>query len=143
MDFRLLGPLENAGDGQQPYRLPGTRLPALLAMLLLNANRTVGFEQLARGVWGEPPRAASSNLRTYVAQLRRALIAAGGTGSTLTTQAGGYRLTIDRTELDLIRFEGLADAAEQAMRRADPHTALRLFRQALDLKRWTCGAANL
>ena len=43
--FRVLGPLEVWFDGA-PVKIGGARQRALLAMLLLNANRVVSREQL-------------------------------------------------------------------------------------------------
>ena len=40
MQFRLLGPVE-VGDGHERIDLGGAKQRALLALLLLNANRTV------------------------------------------------------------------------------------------------------
>jgi hypothetical protein len=45
MDFRLLGPLE-ASAGSTPLRVPAGKQRALLAILLLNANRTVVRDQI-------------------------------------------------------------------------------------------------
>ena len=59
--------------------LPGVRQRLLLAMLLVNANRTVPAVRLIDELWGADlpadPRAA---LRTQVSRLRRALGPAGG-----------------------------------------------------------------
>jgi len=50
-EYRLLGPLEvRAGDG--PLPLGGRKQRALLALLLLNANRVVSRERLVDGLWG-------------------------------------------------------------------------------------------
>jgi DNA-binding SARP family transcriptional activator len=45
MDFRLLGPLE-VDNGDAPIGLGGAKQRALLALLLLNANRTVASDRL-------------------------------------------------------------------------------------------------
>ena len=45
MEFRLLGPLE-ARDGDRELRLRGGKERALLALLLLNANRTLALERI-------------------------------------------------------------------------------------------------
>jgi hypothetical protein len=53
VDFRMLGPLE-VGDGESRVRLPARKPGALLARLLLDANRPVA---VARN-W--PPSAGSA-----------------------------------------------------------------------------------
>jgi DNA-binding SARP family transcriptional activator len=52
MDFRLLGPLE-VDNGDAPIGLGGAKQRALLALLLLNANRTVASDRLV----DDPPGA--------------------------------------------------------------------------------------
>jgi DNA-binding SARP family transcriptional activator len=134
LSFRLLGPLEVAG-GTRSCRVVGTRLAALLAALLLNGDRVVSTGRLARALWDAPPRAARSNIRTYVAELRRLLVDAGGQRSLLTTEPTGYRLRIGPHELDAVRFERLAEQGERALRLAGPGAALPAFERALSLWR--------
>ena len=76
MEFRLLGPLEvRAGDG--PLPLGGAKQRALLALLLLNANRVVSRERLIDELWGEdPPETAVKTVQ--VLRLAAAEAAAGG-----------------------------------------------------------------
>ena len=71
--FRLLGVLE-VGTVE---RLGGPRQRAVLAALMLRANATASIGYLTRAAWDDPPAAPESNLRTYVAGLRRALREAG------------------------------------------------------------------
>ena len=54
MDFRLLGPLEVAGDGDGGPTAPiGTgRQRALLALLVLHANETLTSDRLIGELWG-------------------------------------------------------------------------------------------
>jgi DNA-binding SARP family transcriptional activator len=53
MDFRILGPLEAFDKGRD---LPpaGSKRRALLALLLLNANKTLTVDRLVDELWGEP-----------------------------------------------------------------------------------------
>ena len=54
MEFGLLGTLEvRAGDGPLPLGAPKQR--ALLALLLLHANRVVARERLIDELWGDEP----------------------------------------------------------------------------------------
>ena len=71
--FGILGPLEASRSG---YVLPlgGPRQRAVLALLLIEANRVVSMDRLADDVWGgDPPEGWASTLQTYVFHLRRAL----------------------------------------------------------------------
>ena len=73
MRFRLLGPLE-IEDVADEALVRRTKPRALLAMLLLNANRPVSTERLVAGLWGdEEPATALGALQNYVSQLRKAL----------------------------------------------------------------------
>ncbi|HKB28955.1 MAG TPA: winged helix-turn-helix domain-containing protein, partial [Candidatus Limnocylindrales bacterium] len=104
MDFSILGPVEaTAQDGA--LSLGGPRQRALLAYLLLHANRVVAADQLASELWEAPPRDAHAALQNQVSRLRKAL------GERLVTHAPGYLLRVEAGELDLDRFRAaVADA---------------------------------
>ena len=56
MQFAILGPLDvRAADGQQ-LALGGPQQRALLAVLLVNANRVVSTDRLISWLWGETRR---------------------------------------------------------------------------------------
>ena len=54
MEFRILGPLEVVAD-RQPLRLGRRKQRAVLAILLVHANRVVSLDRLVEEVWGEEP----------------------------------------------------------------------------------------
>jgi len=102
MQFRILGPLEVEGDGE-PLALGGAKQRAVLAVLLLHANRVVSRDRLIDAVWGErAPETAYSALQGYVSALRKALGA-----DLILTRAPGYVLETAPTSVDLGRFEAL------------------------------------
>ncbi len=70
LEFRLLGAFE-VSVGGRTLALPGNRPRALLAALVLRPNCLLGVGDLAEAVWDVPPSAPESNIRTYVAGLRR------------------------------------------------------------------------
>jgi DNA-binding SARP family transcriptional activator/tetratricopeptide (TPR) repeat protein len=117
MRFRLLGPVEVDRAGG-PVDLGGPRQRAVLAALLLRANETVGVSRLCADVWDLPPRAAESNLRTYVARLRSIVDDPDEAVERLGTRQG-YRLTVGRDELDVTVFEDLAERGRVAMAAGD------------------------
>jgi DNA-binding SARP family transcriptional activator len=127
MEFRILGPLEVVED-DRPVRLDRRRLRALLAYLLLHANRPVSADQLIDEVWGpEPPKTAAASLQNYVSRLRKAI------GSDLiVSQAPGYLLRVDPERFDLARFERLVAEARRA---AEPRERAEKLRTALSLWR--------
>ena len=70
MQLRVLGPIEASADGRS-LTLGGTKQRAVLAMLCLEANRTVSADRLIEGLWGErPPTSAAKMVQNYVWRLR-------------------------------------------------------------------------
>ena len=118
--FRLLGPLAPAaGSGKRP---------ALLALLLLSANRVVSTDRLMDDLWdGDPPATAAVAIQNAISQLRR-LVGA----DRIVTHPGGYELRIAAGEFDVHQFErGLADATEAT----EPGSKLARLNEALALWR--------
>jgi predicted ATPase/DNA-binding SARP family transcriptional activator len=115
MEFRILGHLEVLEDGRR-IDLGGAKQRALLAILLLHANEVVSTDRLIDALWeDEPPDTAQTALQVYVSQLRKVL-----GKERLETRAPGYRLQLAGAELDLARFEQLAEER--------PREALALWR---------------
>ncbi|WP_066944075.1 AfsR/SARP family transcriptional regulator [Microtetraspora fusca] len=130
MQFRLLGQTEVLIDGAT-VPLPGPRQRALLAALLLSANRPITVDHLVDAVWGEePPASAGPNLRQHLTALRRRL---GTEASRIVGRPGrGYLIEVRPGELDLDVFTGLV---QQARGRAEPEEVVDLLSQALALWR--------
>jgi len=126
-EFRLLGPLEAVAD-TRPLALPPGKPSALLARLLLDANRVVPAETLVEALWGEePPASARKVLQAHVSNLRKLL-----GPERIETHASGYALIAGSGDVDLARFErltGEAGAESSPSRRAE------LLRAALALWR--------
>ena len=109
MEFRILGPLEVIEDGRT-VDVGGAKQSALLAVLLLNANRVVSTDRLIDALWGErSPETAQKALQVYVSQLRKAV----GRERILTI-GPGYEARVDPGELDLDRFQTLVAAGKPA-----------------------------
>jgi DNA-binding SARP family transcriptional activator/tetratricopeptide (TPR) repeat protein len=114
MEFCLLGPLA-VRRGDTAVTVQAGKQRAVLAALLLNANRVVAVEELAETLWGTaPPPSARLTVQNYVVRLRKALGDAGR--SRITTQPPGYVISVAAGELDITRFEVLLGAARQAAR---------------------------
>ncbi len=126
-EFRLLGPLEASID-DVPVELPAGKPRALLARLLLDANRVVPVDTLVESIWGDPaPASARKVLQVYVSQVRKVLGA-----EAIETRSPGYVLRVAREDVDLGRFEALAERARGA---GDPARSAELLGQALALWR--------
>ena len=116
MEFRILGPLEVVEGGRQ-IELGGAKHRALLAVLLLHANEVVSTDRLIDALWEEQSaEGGRKTLQVYVSQLRKTL-----GKDRVQTKAPGYRLRVERDELDLERFERLAASGQL-------HEALTLWR---------------
>jgi DNA-binding SARP family transcriptional activator len=128
--YRVLGPVELSLDGSE-IALPSAKLRALLAVLLLEANRTVSTDRLIEALWDEtPPRSARKNLHQYVHRLRALLGTAGG-AHRLLRRTTGYSLTVRPGELDLERFESLAQEGRDLALRGEAEPAADRLRAAL------------
>src|SRR5215213_1596143 len=121
MDLQLLGPIE-ARFGDRTVVLGARKQRAVLAMLGLEANRTVSADRLAEGLWGEePPSSAPKMVQLYVSHLRRTL---EGNGARIVTHGRGYEpfAAAEIRRLDQLRLraaEFAIDADLEAGRHAD------------------------
>ncbi|MDG4786242.1 transcriptional regulator [Micromonospora sp. WMMD1102] len=135
MRFRILGPLSVEIAGA-PLRIRSARVSALLATLLLEANRTVPTERLIEAVWGwHAPATARTQLTIVVSQLRRLLARAGVPRPVVFTETAGYRLAATADELDVLLFERYVADADRAASTGRPAEAVSRYRCALDLWR--------
>jgi DNA-binding SARP family transcriptional activator len=140
MDYRILGPLEVCQDGRT-LDLPGDKQRALVAILLLHANKAVSADRLIDGLWGErPPPTANKALQVHVSRLRRALDTNGRSPAdpsdvVLVTRGHGYLLRVEPGELDVDRFRTLVQDGRGALATGDADLAARLLADALALWR--------
>jgi DNA-binding SARP family transcriptional activator len=138
MEFRILGPLEVDEDGRR-VELGGARQRALLAILLTRANQVVSRDRLIDELFGEEPReSAGALLQVYVSRLRKALEPGRErrqqTG-VVVTKAPGYLVRVGPDELDLARFERLAEEGRSALAGSAPEIARERLVEALALWR--------
>ncbi|NRQ38559.1 hypothetical protein HII36_43060 [Nonomuraea sp. NN258] len=97
----LLGAVR-AWRGRQEILLGQPRQRAALALLALEAGRTVSVDRLIEGLWGErPPAGARSLVQGYVSRLRPALTRAG---VTITYNPQGYLLALPTEQVDVHEF---------------------------------------
>ncbi|WP_181777384.1 BTAD domain-containing putative transcriptional regulator [Amycolatopsis pittospori] len=133
MRVTLLGPVgAEAGDGT-PVDIGGARLRMLLARLALDPGRPVPATALIDGLWGaEPPADAANALQSLVSRLRKVLRAEG---VSLDSGPGGYRLDVDREDVDVFRFERLAAEGRAELAAARDSGAAAILSDALGLWR--------
>ncbi|WP_433894036.1 AfsR/SARP family transcriptional regulator [Streptomyces sp. CA-111067] len=135
MDFRILGSLE-AWSGQTRLTLGGPRERKVLALLLLDANRTVSLAHLVDALWDEaPPATAEKQIRNAVSRLRAVFEAGPAQAGHITVEgAAGYRIEVPEQALDAAVFERETAEADAAAAAGDLVGAADLLRAALD--RW-------
>src|SRR5436190_6548697 len=137
-EFGILGPLQVCRAGRA-VPLGGPRQRAVLALLLLEANRVVSMDRLAEDIWaGHPPEGWATTLQIYVVHLRRALEPGRpkwAAASVLVTKGRGYLLQVDPGQLDAARFQDGFAAGRAALEAGRPAEAAQTLRQALELWR--------
>jgi DNA-binding SARP family transcriptional activator len=128
VEYRILGAVEvSRPDGAVVPTGPTQRL--MLALLLLASGGVVSPDRLCEELWGERlPSDPGAALRSQLSRLRRLL---GPGAADLVAAGGGYRLRVERSQVDSSQFDDLiADA-----RRVAGEEALALFDRALGLWR--------
>jgi DNA-binding SARP family transcriptional activator len=140
-DIKLLGSLEATLDDVSIVP-SGSKPRQLLAVLALNAGRAVSASTLMAELWGQvPPRAASTTLHTYIGKLRKGMEHAmrgqfdGDAKRILVTEPIGYNLRAPGGDIDVDRYENLANAGRIAADQSDYETASRTLGAALSLWR--------
>ena len=132
MHIRVLGSSEVVADDGQVVPVPGARLNALFIALVLHCGRVVSADRLAEILWNDRPPARMDNaLQRHVSTLRRVL----GRPEAVERRDTGYRLTVDRTVIDLYEFEAMAASGQRALHDGDPSRARELLAGALELWR--------
>ncbi|WP_432973015.1 BTAD domain-containing putative transcriptional regulator [Dactylosporangium sp. CA-233914] len=135
MHFGVLGPLAVWTDKGEPVTIPGRKVRALLAALLLHEGRAVSVDGLVESLWGEAaPADPGAALHVRVSQLRRALEGAEPGGrDCVVSQPPGYALRATPDAVDAARFTALLHEAAQTA--GDPRTRAGLLAEALGLWR--------
>ena len=124
--FCILGPLLVLRGGVA-VSLPHGRVSVLLAALAMSPGQQITADRLADVLWPEKrPERVRDSLQTQAARLRAVV------PGVVVTAGDGYLLDVDADQVDLLRFRGLARAAEQA---SEAEVALSLLDQALGLWR--------
>ncbi|GAB3880548.1 AfsR/SARP family transcriptional regulator [Terrabacter terrigena] len=133
LTIRLCGGLTLSGGGAAlgPRQLGGAKVRQVLLALCLHHETGVSKARLVELLWGvAPPHGAMATLESYVSLLRRRLeVLVGGTAGPVLTMPGGYRLDVDRVDLDIRRFRRLRVAARDGG--ATSAGALRRYASAL------------
>ncbi|MEV6377572.1 BTAD domain-containing putative transcriptional regulator [Micromonospora musae] len=135
--FGVLGEVR-ADDARGPVALRGARQRAVLARLLVARGRVVPVDRLLDALWAEPPDGAVAALRTFVADLRRALEPERPPRQPprlLVTVPPGYALHPADGAVDAWRFEAAVGESAELLTAGKPGEALTRLDDALALWR--------
>ncbi|QMU79303.1 AfsR/SARP family transcriptional regulator [Streptacidiphilus sp. PB12-B1b] len=120
MRIRLLGPLTVIDADGSAVELAGARLRTLLAALALEAGQPVSSARLIDTLWPDArPGNPANALQALASRLRGAI----GRDLVAATPAG-YRLELDRAQIDVHRFEALLRQPGDAVPRLGAALAL-------------------
>jgi SARP family transcriptional regulator, regulator of embCAB operon len=134
--FLILGPIEILSE-RRHIEVRGAFQRALLVTLLASTGNFVLTDTLIDELWrGAPPRRVGNALQAHVSRLRRTLenLDPGRQTPQLVTLPSGYRLVLDRDEVDAAIFiQAIQEIRTQ--HRMDPEGATQRLRAALSLWR--------
>ncbi|MEV6561521.1 BTAD domain-containing putative transcriptional regulator [Nocardia sp. NPDC051756] len=123
----LLGAFQ-VSRGEAALSVPGARLQGLVVRLALAGGRVVPQGVLVDAIWAaDLPADPAHALQALVSRLRRIL----GSSGDVVQVAGGYRLAVD--DVDAVRFEQLAAAGREHLRRGDVNAAAAALGEAVQL----------
>jgi predicted ATPase/DNA-binding SARP family transcriptional activator len=125
----VLGELEVRVDGRS-VNLGGPTPRRLLLHLVLRRNQVVTLDELIEELWPEPPVHPEKALHVLVSRVRASL---GAARDRLSSRAGGYRLELSDSELDLARAAAMEAKASTLLSASRFDDAATIAAQALDL----------
>ena len=128
LEFKVFGELQVTDDGDQ-VAVARPKCQALLALLISQHPHGVSADGVAEALWptADSDKAANS-VRVHLTFLRRSLQAAP---AVILLTAGRYSLAVDRSEIDVLRFEDLGLEARNVAAAGDPRQACALYERAL------------
>ena len=127
--YLVLGKMVVQQNGRQIV-IERPRRRAVLAYLLLSANRVVSADELIAAVWGDAqPRTARAQIHADISAIRRRF--RGEHLPSIDTSGSGYVIAVDTSDVDADLF---AQRVAQATG-AQPRVAAPLLRDALGLWR--------
>jgi DNA-binding SARP family transcriptional activator len=134
VEYGILGSLEASRAGRQ-LALGGAKQRAVLAILLIGANRVVTTDELVESLWPEnPPGRPQTAIQGYVSQLRKVLNP-DRPFEVIVTEPAGYQLRLDRGDLDLFRLESSLRNGRDTLDAGRADDAAKMFSDALSLFR--------
>ncbi|MCU1371947.1 MAG: embR 1 [Ilumatobacteraceae bacterium] len=137
--FQLMGGLaawRTAAAGPVELELGGPQPRRLLAALLLSLGQPLPPDRLIELVWGDgAPASARGSLQASISNLRRVLEPArppARSPQVLVLRPGGYQLLVERSQVDVGRFEAEVTSAAADAAAGRPAAVVRRLEGAVD-----------
>lgn len=111
----VLGPIEVTDAEGRPVEVGSRRRRELLGRLVAAGGRAVPLAVLVDDLWEDPPSTAAGTVRTFVAELRRALEPERlprARPRIIETVGTGYAVRVPRAAVDALRFEDAVRAVD-------------------------------
>ena len=125
VEFHVLGPV-TVTSGSESLRIGGLKQRTVAAMLIARSGQSLTADVLARAVYGdEVPERSRRLIQTYVSTLRSIV------GDVISKDGDGWTLTVDRADVDAIRFHDMYESANSLA----PQDAAAVLQDALSIWR--------
>jgi DNA-binding SARP family transcriptional activator len=129
--FRVLGSLDLLID-DRPVPINSARQRIILAVLLMAPDHVVTVDRLIDAVWDDdPPATARAQIQICISALRRAM----GQPNLIDTSPSGYRIRVQRDQLDYAMFDSAVVRGRAVAAQGDLDAAFKCLDRALQLWR--------
>lgn len=126
--FGVLGPV-TVTEGTTALNIGGPKQRTVLALLIAHAGDAVSIDSIIGSVWGDDAASNAKRIaQTYVATLR------GEVGDAIVKAGQGWRLDVERHQIDAAAFEDLYTTARDVLE-SNPQRASVALREALAMWR--------
>ena len=126
--FGVLGPV-TVTDDTSGLNIGGPKQRTVLALLVAHIGGPVSIDTIVDAVWGDDAAPNAKRIvQTYVATLRSVV------GDAIVKSGPGWRLVVDRSQVDAAEFEDLYESARDVVE-ANPQRASVALREALAMWR--------
>ena len=126
--FGVLGPV-TVTDGTSALNIGGPKQRTVLALLVAHSGGPVSIDSIVDAVWDDDAAPNAKRIvQTYVATLRSVV------GDAIVKSGPGWRLVVDRSQVDDAEFEDLYESARDVVE-VNPQRASVALREALAMWR--------
>jgi DNA-binding SARP family transcriptional activator len=130
--FSVLGSLEVRADDGSCIEILRPRLRSLLVILLVNNNKLMSTDRIARLLWDQDaPPGSTHAIHSYISSLRKIV----GGSSPLANARPGYRINVSSDELDIEEFRSQHAEGVREFQQGELGRANKALKRACDVWR--------